>query len=305
MSIEIGPVLPLDPSLYSLQGEELAFIQKFTGINGEDELKNHIIEVQSKAYAKCGYPCIRGFGFLKLGISRNPDYKSALKLLQERQSPILLDLGCCFGTDIRKVVDDGWLAENVVAADLQQDFWDAGHELFKSTPKSFPAKFILGDAFDSGFLNPVSLEDLKAQVLEFESLDHPQLAELTSLTQLRGKVSAIHTASFFHLFTEQRQAGLARSLAALLIPTPGSIILGQHIATPDVGIKRYNRAGKAREMFCHSPSSWEKLWCDDVFGAAGIKTKVTAELVDISDMRKYLEEDGDKVWIMKWSVVLM
>jgi hypothetical protein len=46
-----GP--PLDPSLYSLSGEELEFFKTQTGIHDEEELKNHIIAIQTKAYAVC------------------------------------------------------------------------------------------------------------------------------------------------------------------------------------------------------------------------------------------------------------
>lgn len=51
-SIYTDPTLrpPLDESLYSLTGDELAFYQQQTGIDAEDELKKHILAVQAKAY---------------------------------------------------------------------------------------------------------------------------------------------------------------------------------------------------------------------------------------------------------------
>jgi len=54
----------IDPSLYRLEGEELAFFQKETGIEDEDKLKQHILRVQEKAYKVYSYPCIRRFAFL-------------------------------------------------------------------------------------------------------------------------------------------------------------------------------------------------------------------------------------------------
>jgi len=45
--------LPLDISLYSLQGDQLEFFRTTTGIQDEEELKQHILNVQAKAYEVC------------------------------------------------------------------------------------------------------------------------------------------------------------------------------------------------------------------------------------------------------------
>ena len=45
--------LPLDISLYSLQGDQLEFFRTTTGIQDEEELKQHILYVQAKAYEVC------------------------------------------------------------------------------------------------------------------------------------------------------------------------------------------------------------------------------------------------------------
>lgn len=78
----------LDPSLYSLQNDELAFFRQLTGIEDEDELRSHILAIQAKAYDVSmrrfyslpiildvflqvyGYGCIKSFAFTKY-ISRN------------------------------------------------------------------------------------------------------------------------------------------------------------------------------------------------------------------------------------------
>ena len=45
--------VPIDPSAYSLSGEELAFFKAQTNIQNEDELRDHILAVQAEAYAVC------------------------------------------------------------------------------------------------------------------------------------------------------------------------------------------------------------------------------------------------------------
>lgn len=43
--------LPLDPSLYSPTEAEVEILKKLTGIEDEEDLKRHAIEVQTEAYS--------------------------------------------------------------------------------------------------------------------------------------------------------------------------------------------------------------------------------------------------------------
>jgi len=42
-----------------------------------------------------------------------------------------LDLGCCFATDTRQVMMDGWNPKNLFAVDIVDDYWKFGLNLFK------------------------------------------------------------------------------------------------------------------------------------------------------------------------------
>jgi hypothetical protein len=44
------PIVALDTSLYSLSTEEAAFFKAQTGIDDDEDLKKHILDVQAKAY---------------------------------------------------------------------------------------------------------------------------------------------------------------------------------------------------------------------------------------------------------------
>jgi len=50
-------ILPLDDTLLELDAEEEAFLKLETGIQGTEELRKHIIEVQADAYkvSRCSY----------------------------------------------------------------------------------------------------------------------------------------------------------------------------------------------------------------------------------------------------------
>ena len=56
------------------------------------------------------YPCVGGFKFLELNMSLSPTYGNVLSRLKGGDK--LLDLGCCLGQDIRKLVYDGVPSEN-------------------------------------------------------------------------------------------------------------------------------------------------------------------------------------------------
>ncbi|XP_006457973.1 hypothetical protein AGABI2DRAFT_183081 [Agaricus bisporus var. bisporus H97] len=243
----------LDPNLLNLNEEEAEFFKSQTGIQNNEELRNHIIEVQKKAYETHKYPCIQNFSFTR----------------QARPSAIILDIACCFGNDIRKAVADGWPVENALASDISKEFWDQGHELFKSTPETFSVGFVDGDALSSSLIEP--REPFYSPPLSPRPTD---LRTLVSLTPLQGHISVIHASSFFHLFDEEKQLALAKQLASLLSSEPGSIIFGSHGGLAAGGIDQSKIYAGDRQMFCHSPETWTDLWDGTVFRRGIVKVEV-------------------------------
>ncbi|KAI0374558.1 hypothetical protein BV20DRAFT_987955 [Pilatotrama ljubarskyi] len=290
---------PLDEELYSIDDEAFAFMKAQTGIQDPEELKKHVLAVQAEAYSIHPYPCIRNFSFLKLKLSRMPAYKQFLALGKERKGAIFLDIGCCFGNDIRKAVYDGYPIENCVGSDLHPEFWELGHKLFRSTPETFPVPFVPGDAFD-----PTHLEAVPPFYSPADT-PVPQLSTLASLNPLRGHVSAIHASAFFHLFPEERQFALAQALAGLLSPEPGSMLLGAHGGLPEKGFRleglRPNSHGIP--MFCHSPESWKELWDGQIFKQGTVKVNAFLHEVERKDLKSTPGVDpAAKFYLLVWSV---
>ncbi|EIW65002.1 uncharacterized protein TRAVEDRAFT_68659 [Trametes versicolor FP-101664 SS1] len=291
---------PLDESLYSIDDQALQFMREQTGIQDPEELRKHIFAAQAEAYAIHPYNCIRKFAFVQLKLGRLPAYEQLLALGKNRKGAIFLDIGCCFGNDIRKAVHDGYPIENIVASDLHPEFWEAGHHLFKSTPETFPVPFVPGDAFNPAHLDPVP------PFYAPPDTPRPQLSTLTSLNPLRGHVSAIHASAFFHLFDEEPQFYLARALGGLLSPEPGSMILGVHGGRQEKGFRTEvgtHSTHRKTPMFCHSPESWTELWNGQVFKKGTVKVEAFLH----ETPRKDLEGapgivPGAKFYILVWSV---
>ncbi|KAG0696581.1 hypothetical protein DFH29DRAFT_194172 [Suillus ampliporus] len=282
---------PLDESLYKLGPEDAAFFKKLTGIKDDVTLKQHILDIQAKAYKVAPYGCIYIFAFARRRLSGLPGYQQVLRLGRERENPILLDIGCCFGNDIREAALDGFPAARVIGSDLHPELWNLGHELFKSSPETFPAHFVGGDAFHPEMLAvapPASVQTTEAP--------SPDLNNLTSLNPLRGCVSAIHAASFFHLFKEDKQLHMARALAGLLSAEPGSVILGAHAGAQEKGVINEVYKGLEVEMFVHSAESWNAMWDGEVFKKGTVK--VEAELKEVP----LRGEDDQSYLTFFWSV---
>jgi hypothetical protein len=150
---------------------------------------------------------------------------------------------------------------------LLAEFADIGHKLFKTTQETYPIAFVPGDVFDPKHLDivpPLASAHAPTTGAHPPEGPAPDLRSLTSLNPLHGRVFAIHASSFFHLFSEEKQLHVARALAGLLSPEPGSTIFGLHIGSPDKGFIPSPTNGE-RLMFCHSPESWVQLWDGLVF----------------------------------------
>jgi len=164
--------------------------------------------------------------------------------------------------------------------------------LFRTTPETYPVKFLAGDAFDDTHFSPTA---------QAPSGPPPPVALVNTLTELRGHISVIHASSLFHLFDEEKQLELGRRLAALLDPRPGSIIFGSHGAMPVKG----QHPGTFTKMFCHSPESWTQMWEEQVFekGQVRVNTilKESNRVVERRERAVPLEEGARFYWLA-WSV---
>ena len=60
----------------------------------------------------------------------SPYYAQALALQARQSGGLWLEIGACFGTDLRQVLLDGWLADRVVGFDITDTYMKLGLELF-------------------------------------------------------------------------------------------------------------------------------------------------------------------------------
>jgi SAM-dependent methyltransferase len=169
------------------------------------------------------------YQFLDLGMMATDVYQEVLERVQQGEK--FLDLGCCFGQEIRQLVLDGAPSANTYGSDLWGDFLTISYELFKDKDR-LQTTFVAADIFD----------------------------DASPLTELAGRMNIIHAAAFFHLFGLEDQERIGVRIVQLLAPQPGSLIIGRQTGGENPG--EYSRANDkgGRASFRHNAQSWEDLW---------------------------------------------
>lgn len=124
------------------------------------------------------------------------------------------------GTDVRKLVHDGYPASAVMGSDLRAQFIDAGYQLYqdKSTCK---IHFFRADIFD---------------IVVGAEPSAVQLSDVKALWQLSGRVKHLYAGALFHLFDEATQYAIAVRFGTLLKREKGAVIFGRHQGLENEGV---------------------------------------------------------------------
>lgn len=74
------------------------------------------------------YRCITQTAFLTPKAKDFPIYNSLPK------DGHVLEISSCFGTEIRSLISDGLLPQNITATDVTHGYWECGQEVFGDEP---------------------------------------------------------------------------------------------------------------------------------------------------------------------------
>ncbi|KAF2686996.1 hypothetical protein K458DRAFT_363448 [Lentithecium fluviatile CBS 122367] len=249
----------------NLEPEARELFEKYCMIPSDDVL-SHVKQFRDKAFKIRPYPCLARFTFLEVGLTLSPQYAEILQRVKDGDT--FLDLGCCVGQDIRKLVFDGAPSENTYGSDREKAFMDIGYDLFldKDTLKT---TFIGADIFDAE-------SDLK---------------------DLAGKIDIIHTAFFFHLWDLEGQTQAVRRVVQLFKDKVGSLLVGRQLGNIKGGTSEKGR-------FRHDAESFAQMW-KKVGEEMGMEWKVDAWLGEEDLWAKTQKEGlGDVGWVPPGSRVL-
>lgn len=128
-----------------LQWPARYLLEKYSHIPPED-IERVVVDFRDRAWETYPFPCIGAFNFLDFWLAtRNLLYPRLLARL--KGGATFLDIGCCLGHDIRKLVFDGVPGENLAGVELRQGYIDLGYEFFRDKD-TLGAKMYQGDVLE-------------------------------------------------------------------------------------------------------------------------------------------------------------
>ncbi|MCJ1242693.1 hypothetical protein MMC14_010702, partial [Varicellaria rhodocarpa] len=196
------------------------------------------------------YPCIEQLRFLDLNLAKHPRYSEVLSRLQAGEK--LLDAGCCFGQDLRKLIFDGAPnTSNLYGIDNEKIFLDLGYELFRDQSK-YQGSFVVMDL----------------------------LAPAHDTTAINRDMNIVSAFSLLHLFSFAEQKMLACRLVEFRKPKPGSMIIGRQVSTSEPNV--YSGLQKGTQLYGHDAGTFRQLW-EEVGAATETKWRFEAEIKPAGD----------------------
>ncbi|EFE40325.1 hypothetical protein TRV_04937 [Trichophyton verrucosum HKI 0517] len=229
--------------------------EKWSGVSGK-ELIAHLHSIRDKAWPLGEYPCVGEWIFLLPSISAFKQFPEIVH--RAKKGATILDIGCCFGQDLRRLAAYGAPTESMYALDINSSLWDLGYELFKDADR-MKATFLEGDF----------------------------LQDNSALSCLDGKTDVIIACQFLHLFGWENQIKAMKRVVTL--SRLGTMLIGYQQAR--LQAREYIRPWGM--MFYHNVESFHEMW-EIVQQETGTRWSVTAQLVDLHEWGM---EDEDVEWM--------
>ncbi|KAI9830511.1 MAG: hypothetical protein M1819_005469 [Sarea resinae] len=226
-----------------------------------------LISIQrEKGFAANPYPCIGHYRFLNLTLLTHPMYSSILHRLSQDPSNLYIDLGCCFGQDLRQLVADGVRSEQLIGLDIEASLMELGYDLFMDR-ETLKSRFLVADIFRGA----------------------EQGEPWTSLEQKKADI--VHCSAFFHLFPLAEQLHVAKIIARLV--RANGIIVGRQSGSTKPS--EMPAIAEGSTSFRHDVSTFQSMW-DEVGRETSTKWEVsgTLDTVGMIGKKSTVEDENSR-----------
>jgi len=217
-----------------IDDEALAFLSEYCKNPNLNELRNHVIKVKEDVSKLHVYICIERNNFLLPRIDRYPAYEKLVLASKEHTIANSLfrvaDIGCCFGTDTRKLVFDGVHRSSIYSIDVNDGYWNLGFEMF-------------GDK-----------DILKVNTL-FTDVSAKSFGEEHS--DLTNKFNFVYTGAVLHVFAKDEAEQFVQNIYNLLVS--GGTYFGSCATALEATQTTEPTPKKDKLRYLHSPESLEEL----------------------------------------------
>ncbi len=213
-----------------------SFFKDYANID-EDLLVKKAFEIYTKAMDVHQYRCIASFRFLTPRILNNPFYPD---VKNNWNNKTIVDIGCGFGTDLRRMHFDGASQNSLSGLDIEDTFINLGYELFndRNTNKM---TFLTGNIVDSNIIDLLNLEQ---------------------------KFDIIYSSAVIHLLDKEEISELLTNLYKIL--KKGGVFFGQ---TTGLSEPHLILDSSSKPRFLHSKDSLQKEF--EIHGFTNIRINVT------------------------------
>jgi len=244
---------------------DVTFLSEYSRNPNIQELKDRVGKVKEDLKAKGIhiYKCIERNAFLIPRLIKLRAYATVTETFRahyQNNTPFkIADIGCCFGTEVRKLVHDGCHPEDIYAIDIHDEYWNVGYEMFRDR------------------------ETLKVNTL-FTDVACKEFA--IEHADLMGKFDVVYTGAVLHVFAEDEVELFVRNIYNVL--KKGGFYFGSTGMNPEAGVTTTPTPRKDKLRYLHSKESLKEL-----FEKIGF-TDVEVHIVDASriDPKLYMKQHG-------------
>lgn len=219
----------------SLNPDVQGFFSKYLNAPFDPELfEKQMKEINQKALQIYPYRCIQTYSYLTTRMAKNPFYASVLENISTKY---VLDIGCCVGSDMRRLILDGATSEYMLGVDLESAFFQIGFEIFQDQLKLPKNIFIQADIFEDDFIEKIQ------NGMKMRKMNSNRLFQGFDLVQLGAVI---------HLLTEEKIEYLLKVIYDRLLRKEGTLI-GQTMGTTLASTNIKGEVGDVK--FFHSKES--------------------------------------------------
>ena len=215
-----------------------------------------IFPQRDRAWSFASYPCVGSWFWLSPSITRLPQYPAILD--RAHNGAEIMDLGCCFGQNLRLLAAHGVQSDTMHASDIHADLWELGYELFGDRDRMH-AQFIQVDVFE----------------------------DKSGLDSLDGKMDIILACQLLHLWDWEKQFTAMKRIARL--SKVGTVVVGYQRAREE----QMTWLRPWGHMYIHSLQTFKDIW-HQLGVETGTSWVVDARLVELE---AWGMEPEDKAWM--------
>jgi len=196
-------------------------------------IKERVESARERALKIFPYQCIKRFRFVEPRCAMHPLYKDLVEK-RDRGTRHVLDVGCCMGTDIRKMIFDKLInlerGDTVVGIDIAPEFFQIGFEIFEDEDQ-VRDKFFPCDLLDSD--------------------------QMEQFRKARGPFNLIYCGSVFHLLEKEQTVNLAKAIFGLM--SSGGIFFGRTGGSLTGKPEESEHKERKQKRYLHTEESLKEL----------------------------------------------